>query len=116
MRKLLPIIQEQDSDRCRIVFADADREHDLYGKARTLPCLARWVFPTIGFDGWLYHCSQSAATNFRSMALGNLRERGFWDIFYDYDLHSMTEAEKMMAKLGCRCDRKAHLVNGRAEK
>jgi MoaA/NifB/PqqE/SkfB family radical SAM enzyme len=78
--------------------------------------LARWVFPTIGFDGWLYHCSQSAATNFRSMALGNLRERGFWDIFYDYDLHSMTEAEKMMAKLGCRCDRKAHLVNGRAEK
>ena len=114
--RLMPLIEKLDSEECRVIFVDADREHDLFHKARTLPCLARWVFPTVGFNGWLYHCSQSAAPNFGKMVLGNLRKRGFWDIFYDYDLHSMTATEKMMEKLGCRCDRKEHLVNSKGGK
>lgn len=114
LEKLSPIIKELDTPECRVIFVDADREHDIFHKARTLPCLARWVFPTVGFDGWLYHCSQSAAPNFGKMALGNLQYKGFWNTFYDYNLHSMTEDEKMMVKLGCRCDRKEHVLNSKA--
>lgn len=113
--RLIPLIKELDTPDCRVIFVDADREYDLY-RLRTLPCLARWVFPTVGFDGWLYHCSQSAAPNFGKMALGDLQYKGFWNVFYDYNLHSMTEDEEMMEKLGCRCDRKGHMVNGRVGK
>jgi pyruvate-formate lyase-activating enzyme len=107
---LRPLIEELDSPECRVILIEPETEP----KARTLPCLARWVYPTVGFDGWLYHCSQSAAPNFRLMALGDLNKRGFWDVFYDYDLHGMTEAEKMMVELECRCDRKENAVNSKA--
>jgi len=75
------------------------------------------VFPSIGFDGWLSHCSESAAPHFRELALGNLAERDFWDVYYDYDPAEM-EAElarsaAAMCKTGCRCDRKEHIVNQR---
>ena len=36
-----------------------------------------YLFPTIGFDGWLYNCSQSSAPNFRSTALGDLTKKIF---------------------------------------
>lgn len=113
--RLQPLIAELDSDRCRVLLVDADRDHNLFRKARTTPCVARFVYPTVGFDGWLYHCSQSAAPDFRPMALGNLAERGFWDLFYDYDANHLQSyfaaSERSMEATGCRCDRKEHLVN-----
>ncbi len=113
IERLLPLIKDLDTPQCRVIFVDADQEYGIYYRARTLPCLARWVYPTVGFDGWLYHCSQSAAPNFRKMALGNLTKKGFWETFYNYDLRRMTRDEKVMEEVGCRCDRKEHLVNGR---
>jgi MoaA/NifB/PqqE/SkfB family radical SAM enzyme len=107
---LRPLIEELDSKVCRVILIEPEQEP----KERTLPCLARWVYPTVGFDGWLYHCSQSAAPNFRLMALGDLNKRGFWEVFYDYN--SMTEDEKKMSELGCRCDRKEHLTNSKGGK
>ena len=59
--------------------------HNIYKKPRTIPCYARYIFPTVGFDGWLYNCSQSSAPNFRSAALGDLTKKDFWDLYYDYD-------------------------------
>ncbi|OEU71263.1 MAG: radical SAM protein [Desulfovibrio sp. S3730MH75] len=113
--RLEPLIAELDSDSCRVLFVDADHEHDILRKARTTPCVARFVYPTVGFDGWLYHCSQSSAPNFRKMALGNLAERSFWDLFYDYDADHLeryfAECERIMEEVNCRCDRKEHLVN-----
>ena len=111
--RLQPLIKKLDRKHCRVILADTDLEHHIFQKPRTLPCLARWVFPTIGFDGWMYPCSQSAAPTFRPMALGDMKTSGFWESFYDYDLHSMTENEKRMIRYKCRCDRKAHLVNGK---
>jgi len=113
--RLQPLIEELDNESCRVLFVDADHEHDIFRKARTTPCVARFVYPTVGFDGWLYHCSQSSAPNFRQMALGNLAERRFWDVFYDYDADHLekyfAECERIMKEVNCRCDRKEHLVN-----
>ena len=113
--RLEPLISELDSDSCRVLFVDADHEHDISRKARSMPCVARFVYPTVGFDGWLYHCSQSSAPNFRKIALGNLKDRSFWDVFYDYDVDHLgryfAEYEKKMEEVNCRCDRKEHLVN-----
>jgi len=113
--ELTPIIEARSSDDCPILLVDADSEHEIFHKPRTVPCFARFVYPTVGFDGWLYHCSQSSSPNFRPMALGDLNERDFWELFYDYDASDLsahfTECSQKMAETGCRCDRKEHLLN-----
>ena len=107
--------KKYENENCLILIADADREYDIYNKPRTTPCYARYLFPTIGFDGWLYNCSQSSAPNFKSTALGDLKKNSFWDLFYNYDNINMenylTECNKKINKSGCRCDRKEHIVN-----
>lgn len=112
---LVPLVGELNSPKCAVIFVDADSDYDIYRKPRTLPCIARWVYPTIGFDGWLYHCSQSSAPNFRKMALGNLESRNFWDLYYDYDPDQIAEyfykTEMIMDEVHCRCDRKEHILN-----
>ena len=114
-RKLLPIINKANNDNCVTMLTDADDDYGIFFKPRTLPCFARFVYPTVGFDGWLYHCSQSSAPNFRSMALGDLNKHDFWDLFYNYDLSKKEEYFKLcgakMESTGCRCDRKMHVLN-----
>lgn len=104
----------ENSD-CSILIVDADTDYDIYKKPRTLPCFARYVFPTVGFDGWLYNCSQSSAPNFRSSALGDLTKNNFWDLFYNYDLNNFGSFQKTcnqkIASTGCKCDRKEHVLN-----
>jgi len=100
---------------CSILVIDADSENDIYNKPRTIPCYARYVYPTVGFDGWLYNCSQSSAPNFRNAALGNLNEKNFWDLFYNYDSENFkifsSNCNSKITNSGCRCDRKEHVVN-----
>ncbi len=100
---------------CSILIVDADTDHNIYKKPRTLPCYARYVFPTVGFDGWLYNCSQSSAPNFRSSALGDLTKKGFWELFYNYDLKNFEgyqkECNRRIGSSGCKCDRKEHVLN-----
>ena len=98
-----------------IIVIDPDNENETYFKPRTIPCYARFIFPTVGFDGWLYNCSQSSSPNFRPTALGDLNKSGFWDLFYNYattDLEKYLDlCNKKIANSGCRCDRKEHVVN-----
>ena len=111
IRELRNIIKNYEETNFRISLIEPDG----FTHPRTLPCVARFVYPTIGFDGWLYHCSQSAGPNFRSMALGNLADRDFWDIFYNYSFENkktyFESCSKEMVNNGCRCDRKEHTVN-----
>ena len=104
-----------ENSECSILIVDADSEHKIYNKPRTVPCYARFLFPTVGFDGWLYNCSQSSAPNFRSTALGDLTKNNFWDLFYNYDNKNldgyMSVCNKKIAESGCRCDRKEHIIN-----
>ena len=113
--KLGPVIEATSSDNCLVLMVDADSEHDIYHKLRTVPCFARFIYPTVGFDGWMYHCSQSSSPNFRSMALGDLNTHDFWDIYYDYNLAELeqyfTQCAGKMELAGCRCDRKMHVLN-----
>lgn len=115
MERLKPVIEEMNSDTCQVILMDLDNDYDTYLKKRTLPCFARFVFPSIGFDGYLSHCSESAAPHFRKMVLGNLMERDFWELFYDYPAEDFNNYLKMtdevMCNLGCKCDRKEHVVN-----
>jgi sulfatase maturation enzyme AslB (radical SAM superfamily) len=104
-----------ENSKCSILIVDADTDHDIYDKPRTIPCFARYLFPTVGFDGWLYNCSQSSAPNFRSAALGDLNKKDFWDLYYDYDTKDfkgfINTCAKKITNSGCRCDRKEHVLN-----
>jgi MoaA/NifB/PqqE/SkfB family radical SAM enzyme len=115
-KRLQNVIDEYTNGACPIILVDADDEYNITSP-RTLPCLARWIYPTVGFDGWLYHCSQSSAPNFRKMALGNLAEHDFWELYYDYNITEeyFKDLEKNMKECGCKCDRKEHLTNGKWE-
>ena len=97
------------------MMVDADTEYGIFEKPRTTPCFARWIYPTVGYDGWLYHCSQTGSPNFRPIALGDLSKMEFWELFYDYDSENLngylTSCGKKMDKTGCRCDRKMHVTN-----
>ena len=108
-------IEKQDGELCRVIILDFDKEIQIDGKLRSLPCFARWIFPSIGYDGYLGHCSESAAPHFRTFALGNLNNNDFWDVFYDYDASDLEsviqKGAQEMIKHGCRCDRKEHTVN-----
>ena len=104
-----------DSENCRVIITDPDSENDIFYKDRTLPCVARFLYPTVGFDGRLYQCSQSAAPNFKETEIGDLKNNSFWDLYYDYDVTNFKkffeDTGKLMNKVGCRCDRKEHIVN-----
>ena len=107
--------KKYENDKCLILISNPDADYDIYNKPRTVPCYARFLFPTVGFDGWLYNCSQSSAPNFRSTALGDLTKNNFWDLFYNYDNKNldgyMSVCNKKIAESGCRCDRKEHIIN-----
>ena len=117
MDELSPIIEKENGNSCQVLILDLDNTHDIEELPRTLPCFARFVFPSIGFDGWLSHCSESAAPHFRDLVIGNLQENDFWDVFYNYDVGDfkghLQEAGKKMTTLSCKCDRKEHVVNSR---
>jgi MoaA/NifB/PqqE/SkfB family radical SAM enzyme len=115
LRALSPIVNASSTDRCKVMIVDADSEYGIFHKPRTKPCFARWIYPTVGYDGWLYHCSQSGSPNFRPMALGDLNQTSFWELFYNYDVTKfgefMTGCGNKMDETGCRCDRKMHVTN-----
>ena len=115
VERVTPIIQKEDSTDCRVVLVDYDGDNDMYRKSRTLPCFARFIYPTIGFDGYLGNCSDSSIPNYREMALGNLVDNDFWDLYYNYNADDLAKqfacASAEMNRLGCNCDRKEHLVN-----
>ena len=112
---LIKLKKKYQNDKCLILISNPDNDHDIYNKPRTLPCYARYLFPTVGFDGWLYNCSQSSAPNFRSTALGDLTKNDFWKLFYNYDNKNfdtfLSVCNKKIADSGCRCDRKEHIIN-----
>lgn len=112
--KLKPVVDAHQNGSARVMLLDVDGERR-FEQRRTLPCFARFIYPTIAYDGYLSNCSQSGAPHFRDMALGNLAERDFWDAFYDYDADEfpafLERQHKKMNAADCRCDRKEHTVN-----
>ncbi len=112
INELTQIIESFSDESCKVIVVKSD---DKFIQARTTPCFARFIYPTIGYDGWLYHCSQSSGSNFRSQALGNLATDNFWDLLYDYDANNLdnyfSSCSKKMENNNCRCDRKEHTVN-----
>ena len=115
MKILLELKKKYETPNCSILIVDADQEHDIYNKPRTLPCFARYIFPTVGFDGWLYNCSQSSAPNFHSSALGDLTKNDFWELFYNYQIDNFENfhnlCNRKIDQSGCKCDRKEHIIN-----
>ncbi len=115
MSELKDWINKFNNDECTVLVVDPDTENNIFYKDRTLPCVARFIYPTVGFDGRLYQCSQSAAPNFKETEIGDLKTKNFWELYYDYDVTDFVEFFKSSAdkitKTGCRCDRKEHIVN-----
>lgn len=115
MAELTDLVKQENSEICQVVVLDMDKELGTVDLPRTTPCFARYIFPTIGFDGWLYHCSESASPDFRELALGNLSTSNFWDCYYGYENRNLENeflmACKKMSRAECKCDRKEHVVN-----
>jgi MoaA/NifB/PqqE/SkfB family radical SAM enzyme len=120
MSELSEWIMSYDSEECRVLVTDPDAENNIFYKDRTLPCVARFIYPTVGFDGRLYQCSQSAAPNFKETEIGDLKKDSFWDLYYNYDVSDFKNFFKstgeLMNKVGCRCDRKEHIANTKIQK
>ena len=120
MNKLKNWINSFDSESCKILVVDPDSENDIFYKNITLPCVARFIYPTVGFDGRLYQCSQSAAPNFKETEIGDLKIKNFWDLYYDYDVSDFEgffkRTGELIRKSGCRCDRKEHIANTKVSK
>lgn len=108
-------INNFNNDDCTVLVVDPDKENNIFYKDRTLPCVARFIYPTVGFDGRLYQCSQSAAPNFKDTEIGDLKSTNFWDLYYNYDVTDFIgffkKSGETIAKTGCRCDRKEHIAN-----
>ena len=98
-----------------LTVVDPDKELAI-DKERYLPCFARFVHPTVGYDGYLYHCSESASPDFHSFKLGNLEEKNFWDLYYDYDKEKILKDFKSMEDKKCMCSRNLFAVNKSFEK
>lgn len=115
MNELKEWILSFNNDECNVLVVDPDTENNIFYKDRTLPCVARFIYPTVGFDGRLYQCSQSAAPNFKDTEIGDLKNKNFWELYYDYDVSDFIgffkNSAEILAKTGCRCDRKEHIVN-----
>jgi len=109
-----PVIDSFKNEKTNVILFDYDADKSIH-EARTLPCFSRFIYPAISYDGYLSNCSQSAATHFKDMSLGNLQTTDFWEAFYNYDekdIYSFMQNEfKKMIKNDCRCDRKEHTVN-----
>ena len=120
IKELRDWIYSFDSESCKILVVDPDSENDIFYKNRTLPCVARFIYPTVGFDGRLYQCSQSAAPNFKETEIGDLKTKKFWDLYYDYDVSDFEgffkKTGELIKKSGCRCDRKEHIANTKISK
>ena len=114
-RTIENVIFSEDTEKCPVKLVDIDHKENIFRKAQTVPCFARFIFPTVGYDGWLYNCSQSSSPNFRSTALGKLSKNNFWDLYYNYQFDNealyFCETSKKIKASGCRCDRKMHLAN-----
>ena len=84
--------------------------YDEYRDERqAVPCWARWLYPTISFDGHLARCSETSSPTWDSIRLGDLADRSFWDLYYDY---SSNDTDKI-AQANCMCDRKLAITNER---
>ena len=108
-KMLKNLISNLKSDT-KVSFVDPDEDYQI-DKERMLPCYARFVHPAIGFDGYLYHCSESSSPDFHDMSLGNLHKSSFWESYYSYDIDKLHEDFKKMEKNKCMCDRKLFIVN-----
>ena len=110
IKRISDVVSDTKTNNCVVSAVDPDKDFKI-DKRRYLPCFARFVHPAIGFDGQLYHCSESSSPNFSSMSLGNLENKGFWESYYDYDLEKIKDAFVEMEKNDCMCDRKLFIVN-----
>jgi len=108
-REFIQKQQKVNSAPLEILFTDFPHESITFGlKKRVLPCHARWMFPAIGIDGFLYPCCQVATEEFKELRIADLSKVGFWDSFYAYEYQ---KDRMFMLNSNCKCDRKALEVN-----
>lgn len=71
---------------------------------RCLPCVTRWLQPVIGYDGYLYPCSQTSVPDFAELRVGDLATSGFWEAYSR--VRSLDPG-----RAACLCDRKGFEIN-----
>lgn len=112
--RIRAVIESVPVESCRVTVMarEVGRETSAF---QVMPCVARFLTPTIGFDGHLYHCSESAAPDFHSNSLGDLDVVDFWEAYYGYASNDMavelSESYARMKDLSCHCNRECYRNN-----
>lgn len=91
----------------KIVFLDfADDAHETYFKY----CYAQRFLAVIDHCGYVYPCPQITTRQFNQITYGNIKNKGFWEIWNSDNRKKIIETE--VDKLACRiCDRKDETLN-----
>ena len=110
INKIEELISGKNKTSTFVSIVDPDTKYNI-DQLRAIPCYARFAHPAIGFDGYLYHCSESSSPDFHDQSLGNLKDNNFWDLYYSYDKDEVEKSFKLMEKNKCMCDRKLFIVN-----
>ena len=91
----------------RIVFLDLeDSSHTTDFKY----CYMQRFLAVIDSHGWVYPCPQITTEKFRRITYGNIKNKGFWEIWGSRRRKRILDTE--VERLGCRiCDRKDEALN-----
>ena len=95
-----------------ISFIDFDdNEHNTDFKY----CHAQRFLAVIDHCGYVYPCPQVTTMNFKHITYGNIKNKGFWDIWASDNRHRIINME--VKKMACRiCDRKDECLNAKFSK
>ena len=98
---------KKEYPRKRIVFLDfGDDAHETYFKY----CYAQRFLAVIDHCGYVYPCPQITTMQFNQITYGNIKNKGFWEIWDSDNRKKIIETE--VDKLACRiCDRKDETLN-----
>lgn len=92
-------IKELAEEFEEVIYLDFDSEQKKF-----LPCYTRYIFPSIGYDGYLYPCCLTSSNEFKNLRIADLKKENFWDSYF--------KQEKLdYCKANCQCDRNSREVN-----
>ncbi len=106
VRKTVNHLRRKYHDK-KIVFLDIeDSSHTTDFKY----CYMQRFLAVIDSRGWVYPCPQITTEKFKPIAYGNIRNKGFWEIWDSKRRKRTLDME--VERLGCRiCDRKDEALN-----
>jgi radical SAM protein with 4Fe4S-binding SPASM domain len=106
VQRVIAALQKKYPHRKIIFLEFADDAHETDFKY----CYAQRFLAVIDHCGYVYPCPQITTMQFNQITYGNIKNKGFWEIWDSENRRKIMETE--VDKLACRlCDRKDETLN-----